>query len=86
MHNVHIPFPDQLYLDLRSEAKTLKKPTTELIRTAVLKWLTDRKREVLDKKIANYAAVHAGSAADLDPDLEAASIEHLIDMDSHETR
>ena len=38
-------------------------------------------RAALDKAISDYAREHAGTDADLDPDLEAAGIEHLLQTD-----
>ncbi|MBI1847685.1 MAG: hypothetical protein HY294_00010 [Candidatus Rokubacteria bacterium] len=37
----------------------------------------DKRRERVLRAIAAYAAAHAGSAADLDPALEAAAVEVL---------
>ena len=38
-------------------------------------------RAALDQAIREYAEKHAGTDADLDPDLEAAGIEHLLETD-----
>ena len=38
-------------------------------------------RKALDQAISDYAKQHAGTDADLDPDLEAAGIEHLLESD-----
>jgi hypothetical protein len=35
-------------------------------------------RATLHQALSDYAIAHAGTNADLDPDLEAASIEHLL--------
>jgi hypothetical protein len=34
----------------------------------------------LEESISAYAACHGGTDVDLDPDLEAASIEHLLEV------
>ena len=36
-----------------------------------------RDRTALDRALSDYAIQHAGTAADLDPDLEAAATDHL---------
>ncbi len=36
----------------------------------------------LHRALAQYALQHAGTSTDLDPDLEAASIDHLLQQDS----
>lgn len=38
-------------------------------------------RATLHKAISDYAIQHAGTNADLDPDLEAAAIEQLLQSD-----
>ena len=38
-------------------------------------------RAALDQAVREYAEQHAGTDADLDPDLEAAGIEHLLESD-----
>ena len=63
---------------LREEAKRTGRPATVLVREAVEDWLRDRRRAEVDAEIARYAAEYGGTEADLDPDLEAASIESLL--------
>jgi hypothetical protein len=46
-----------------------------------------RRESIVDRKslhqaLADYASQHAGTDADLDPDLEAAGIDHLLQQDS----
>ena len=38
----------------------------------------------LDQALTNYATQHAGTNADLDPDLEAAANDHLLQQDSEQ--
>ena len=38
-------------------------------------------RTALDEAITEYALQNAGTNADLDPDLEAAAVEHLLETD-----
>jgi hypothetical protein len=38
-------------------------------------------RKAIDQAIREYALQHGGTDVDLDPDLEAAGIEHLLETD-----
>ena len=38
-------------------------------------------REAINQALTEYALQHGGTDADLDPDLEAAGIEHLLETD-----
>jgi len=38
-------------------------------------------RKAIDQALTEYALKHGGTDADLDPDLEAAGIEHLLETD-----
>lgn len=73
--NFHLPLPDDLYRKLRGEAEESKLPATVVARYAIDAWLRQRRRAVLREAIAAYAARMAGTGADLDPDLEAATLE-----------
>jgi hypothetical protein len=44
-------------------------------------WLKNRRKTAQHKAISALTAEHAGSPLDLDGDLEAASIEHLLTTD-----
>lgn len=41
-------------------------------------------RMKLHAELTNYARQHAGSIADIDPDLEAAAIDHLLQQDPNQ--
>lgn len=77
-HNLHVPLPENLYGMLRAESHRSKMPATILAREAIGDWLRRRKKSMLDKEIRKYAANEAGTKADLDNELEAASIDHLL--------
>ena len=76
--NFHLPLSDETHRALRDEATRAGRPATVLVREAVEAWLEARRRAALHDEIAAYAARHAGTALDLDLDLEAAGIEHLL--------
>ena len=80
-HNFHLPLPEQLYARLREVAKRQRRPATQLVKQAVEYWLDEQEIQTLHEEIARYAARAAGSADDLDERLEAASLEHLDDME-----
>jgi hypothetical protein len=75
IRNFHLPLPEDIYQELRDEATAMKQPATTLARRAIEDWLRERRKVALREAIAAYATEHAGSDADLDPALEAASLE-----------
>jgi hypothetical protein len=77
MKNFHLPLPEQTYSHLRAEAERARVPATALAREAIECWLRQQLRKARHDQIAAYAADMAGTRLDLDPDLEAAGIEHL---------
>lgn len=79
MKNFHVPLPADLYSKLRAVAEHYRRPATELAREAIAAWLEQRRREALHRAIAEYAEQSAGTEADLDPSLEAAAVEHLLE-------
>ena len=81
LKNLHVPLPEHLNQELRAEAKRSGQPATELAREAIRRLLDRRKREALHREIAAYATAVAGTEQDLDSDLEAASVEHLLDAE-----
>lgn len=78
MKNFHLPLPDETYEHLRSAAERSKVPATAIAREAIDSWLRQQLRKARHDAIAAYAAEMAGTALDLDANLEAAGIEHLI--------
>ena len=63
MANFHLPLPGNLYRELKTEAEQRGQPATVVAR---------------HRAIAAYAEKWAGSELDLDPQLEAAAVEHLL--------
>lgn len=78
MKNFHLPLPEQTYVHLRAEAERAQMPATALAREAIEWWLRQQWRKARHERIAAYAAEMAGTDFDLDRDLEAVGIEHLI--------
>jgi hypothetical protein len=78
MRNFHLPLPEQTYTSLRAEAERIGVPATALARDAVEWWLRQQFRRTRHAAITAYAAKMAGTALDLDADLESAGIEHLV--------
>lgn len=78
LKNLHVPLPPSLYERLRAEAQRSGHPATVLARKAIDRWLDASRRAATHAEIARYAAERAGTAADLDPGLEAAAIEQLV--------
>ena len=81
VRNFHLPLPDPLYERLRSLAEHLNRPATALAREAIELLLRQEQKLALHEAITDYAAQHAGSDVDLDPQLEAATMEFLLDED-----
>jgi predicted transcriptional regulator len=77
LRNFHLPLPEDLYRALRDEAAAVKQPATAIARQAIEAWLRERRKAALREAIAAYATEHGGTAADLDPALEAAGVSLL---------
>jgi predicted transcriptional regulator len=77
MKNFHLPLPEDAYNRLRSAAEQSQMPATVLAREAIESWLRQRARKSRHDAIAAYAAEVAGTALDLDRELESAGVDHL---------
>ena len=73
--NFHVPLPDDLYRVLHAEAKKRRQPATQFVRELLEQWEKRLRAETLRTEISEYASREAGTANDLDPELEAAGIE-----------
>ncbi len=78
MRNFHLPLPEPTYARLRAESERTQVPATTLAREAIDAWLRYQARKARHDAISAYAAEMAGTAMDLDHDLESAGIEHLV--------
>ena len=86
VRNFHLPLPEALYRRLRSQAAAAGKPATVVARDAIDAWLRERRRAAVHESIRKYAVAMAGTGADLDPALEAASLEHLAEEERRAQR
>ncbi len=75
--NFHVPLPEDLYRALQEEAEQTQRPANALAREAIARWVELRRQARIDQAILAYAEEVAGTLADLDPDLEVASLESL---------
>jgi len=78
MKNFHLPLPEHTHAELHAVAERARVPATTLAREAINAWLREQARKSRHDAVAAYAAEMAGTDLDLDPDLEAAGIEHLV--------
>lgn len=78
MRNVHLPLPDDCYRDLQLEAAKRHMPATTMARHAIQLWLQANKKASLNQAISEYATAASGSADDLEPALERATLEFLM--------
>jgi hypothetical protein len=79
MKNFHLPLPEHTYAQLRAAAERSQLPATSLAREAIDLWLRQQLRQARHDAISAYAAEMAGTELDLDPDLESAGVEHLLE-------
>jgi hypothetical protein len=75
VRNFHLPLPEPTYQRLRDAAQRAKQPATVVARYAIETWLRQQRKAAVREAISTYAARMAGTRADLDPELEAASLD-----------
>ena len=78
LRNFHVPLSDVLYDALRGEAARVGRPATDVARDAIAGHLHALRRADIDRAVTEYARAQAGSSGDLDVQLEAAGVEHLV--------
>jgi len=76
-YNFHLPLSEDLHEMLREEVERTGQPATALAREALVQWLAQRKKQRLHEEIAAFAQDQAGTAFDLDEELEQAGLEAL---------
>jgi predicted transcriptional regulator len=77
----HLPLSDELHDALREEAAAERRPATDVVRDALSRWIQAQRRQRLADEIQRFAVAEAGTALDLDAELEAASVATLIAAD-----
>ena len=77
--NFNVQLPGDLYRTLRAEAANSKTPASAVAREAIAHWLETRRQARIDEAVLAYATAVAATSDDLDPELEAASLEMLED-------
>ncbi|ETW94514.1 MAG: hypothetical protein ETSY1_34505 [Candidatus Entotheonella factor] len=82
--NFQISLPEDIYRQLLFEAERIQQPAGMLAQQAIANWLQQRQKSSISENIQTYAEQHAGTAMDLDTDLEAASLEFLHDQEHGE--
>ena len=81
MKNFHLPLPGPIYAQPKAEAERQGVSAIALAREAIDQWLRQHARRARHDAIAAYAAEMAGTEFDPDTDLEAARVDHLLQMD-----
>ena len=76
---MHVSLSTDIHTRLKAEAKRSGQPATVLVREAIETWLVEREKTALYHAIAHYAQAVAGTADDLDAEVEKAAVEHLLD-------
>ncbi len=79
--NLHVPLPDDLNDELRTEAERSGRPATEIARDAIRQFLRQCRRQALHEEISAYARSVAGTTADLGLALEDSALEVLDSLD-----
>ncbi len=82
MKNFHLPLPSDIYQNLQTTAKRLRKPATHVARQALETWLKEQRAAAIHEEIMAYATKSAGTADDLDKVLEDAAVVHLLGEES----
>ena len=82
IRNFHVPLPEGLYRRLRKESARTGVPATELAREGIRHVLKQHQKEAVSAAIERYARAMAGTPHDLDEELEAAAVEHLLERET----
>ena len=61
MKSFHLPLPEEVYIDLTSEAERMKQPATSIAREAIESWLKQRRKLTRHQMIAEFAAELIGA-------------------------
>lgn len=79
--NLHVPLTEDLDRKLRAEAARTGEPATQIAREGIRTFLELRRRRAIREAIQSYAHSIAGTREDLDPEIESAAIESLLESE-----
>lgn len=74
---LNLPLPQEMHEALFAESREMGVPTTRLVRSVLEDWLGERRRTRRRAEVRRFAMECAGTALDLDPELESAATEEL---------
>ncbi|KEF33951.1 MULTISPECIES: hypothetical protein [Deinococcus] len=77
MKNMHVPLPDHVHQALMAHAKAMGESATSLARGAIEQLVRELEHERIRAEMRAFAEEYAGTAWDLDPELEEAGLEVL---------
>jgi predicted transcriptional regulator len=80
--NLHVPLDALLHERLVAQAQRVRSPVTTVARQAIEAWTVEQERQAQHEAIRAYAEAMAGSGADLDEELEEASVQECLDATS----
>jgi hypothetical protein len=81
MKHIHLPLSEPLHAELMRAAQSSGKTATQVARRALEIFLAQQKQAALNAELDAYIARHAGTSLDLDRELEAAGVEHLLNTE-----
>jgi len=79
MKSVVLTLPDDVHTAVERAAQLERKAAPELIVDVVANWLATRATPDTERQLTEYVQVVAGTMDDIDPDLETAGIESLLE-------
>lgn len=82
MKHIHLPLSEPLHAQLMQAAQASGKAATQLAREAIERFLAEQRQAALNADLDAYIAEYAGTAFDLDTELEAAGVELLLSQES----
>ncbi|TSA83709.1 hypothetical protein FNU79_11935 [Deinococcus detaillensis] len=81
MKHIHLPLSEPLHARLMQAAQANGTTATQLAREAVEHFLAEQHQAALNAELDAYIAEYAGTAFDLDTELEVAGVELLLSQE-----
>lgn len=75
---LNLPLPEETHRSLSEASAELGIPPAELVRSLLDEWLRKPEAQRTAEEIRAFAREFAGTAADLDPELEGAAVAELV--------